>query len=337
MQQLHSTLPAIVAIAVLLAACGGGENDAESNGGRDDRSERRSDGAEMLWSPPAGESAQNAAFSPDGSTVLFTLFGNGYNRGPARLTVLPADGGEAVTLLEDDDADNVNMPGSSWNATTERVVFASDREGGGTIWTMATDGSDLEKVAAPTSEGSYLQEPTFSPDGAWIVFEDLVSPDDQGTLWKVRADGSERTRLTGEDESRFDDRQANWSPCGDRILFQRREMGADRWRLFTMAPDGSDVRPVATGETEATDASWSPDCQRIVFSGGVDDGLASLFVVPADGGDPVRVTTAGDRYDGAASWSPDSRWIAFESSAGEESPTALWRIATPADPFDPAP
>ncbi|MCJ7723782.1 MAG: hypothetical protein MUP03_06585 [Anaerolineales bacterium] len=63
----------------------------------------RPDGAYLLFTPTLPTSAQNPAFSPDGKTVLFTIFHQGYNDGPAGLYLLPLAGNVISTLLFDDD------------------------------------------------------------------------------------------------------------------------------------------------------------------------------------------------------------------------------------------
>jgi len=294
----------------------------------------RPDGAAQLTRPPAPASDQNPAFSPAGAPMIFTRFKNGYNDGPADLFLLNPDAATAPTLLATaPDSDNVNLPGSSWNAATGQITFASDREDSDEIWTMAADGSNLHRVTRHT--GGYFIEPSFSADGEWIVFErDDEVPDDsrQGSIWKVRAGGSDLTELTDSPGGGSDDRQPNWSPAGDRILFQRRQPGSEDWNIFTMAPDGSDIRPVTTSSAGDTDASWSPDGRWIVYSsdhGGLP--VPNIFIIPATGGEPVRVTRSKTQEDGAPSWSPDGHWIAFESHPGqdEETPSAVWRIAAP--------
>jgi len=319
--------------------------------------ETRPDGSFRLTDPPPGASDQNPAFSPDGTRLLFTRFENGYNEGPSAIYLLDLTSGAVSLLTAAPDSDNVNLPGTSWNAATERITFASDRDDTDEVWTMAADGSDLFRVTRNTPvlsqvEGtaSYFIEPSFSPDGQWIIFEadpDVPEDQQQGSIWKVRADGTGLTQLTDGPSGDTDDRQPNWSPSGDRILFQRRAPGpstgpsttlrtgsgqsSDDWNLYTMAPDGSDVRQVTIVPSSDTDASWSPDGRWIVYSS--DYGslpVPNIFVIPVNGGEPIRATHNETRYDGAPSWSPDGQWIAFESHPGDEDiPAALWLITAP--------
>ena len=289
----------------------------------------------MLYDPGAPASAQNPAFSPDGHTILFTLFHKGYNAGPAGLYFLSVNEHRRTLWMEDPDQDNVNSTGASWNAVTGRITFASDRSGAEQIWMALFDGSDLTRVTHSAELPPYLLEPSIAPDGQWIVFEaaqDLPNDQLQGSLWKVRSDGSRVMQLTDGPSGGTDDRQPNWSPVGDRILFQRRAPGRDNWSLWTIASDGTDIRQVSLDLSGATDASWSPDGRWIVYSSDAGQLPApNLFVISTAGGEPIRLTHDARHGDGAASWSPDGKWIAFEaySFAGQESPASLWRIAVP--------
>ncbi|GGX87416.1 TolB family protein [Streptomyces hiroshimensis] len=337
--------------ALALTACSGSEH-AEPPGPSGGRAAARADGAELLYRGKGHTSAQNPAFSPDGKSVLFTLFEGGYNEGAAALRVLPLRGGGTPgrpgTLLDEADKAAVNLPGSSWHPSAG-VTFASDRESGrDEVWVLPPGGRPA-RVTEHGGDSGYL-EPSFSPDGSWIVFqesregregrESTESGTDQstgdggsalGSLWKVRRDGSGRTRLLDGPATGTDNRQPNWSPKGDRLVFQRRERGSRDWALYVMNADGSGLRRLTGGAGEHTDPSWSPDGRQVVFSstaGGLE--VPQIFVIPLDGGRPVRVTRDDASYDGAPSWSPDGRWIAFESHPGDEDrPTALWRIPAP--------
>ena len=294
---------------------------------------RRSDGAELIYDPLTRQSAQNPAFSPDGRTVLFTIFEKGYNDGPAGLFLLQLDGGEISVLLMEDDQDSVNLPGTSWNPTNGLITFSSDRQDRPhEIWTIEPDGSGLTLVTHHTSE-TFFTEPSFSPDGEWIVFEvDDDVPDDtqNGSIWKVRSDGSELRQLTDGPAVGTDDRQPNWSPTGEEILFQRRVSGDDNWDLYIIDPDGDDLRPLVTLSSSDTDASWSPDGEWIVFSSDYHDlALPQIYVSNVNDGELVRVTQSDAFADGAPSWSWDGEWIAFESHADEDAAASIWRIQVP--------
>ncbi len=324
---------------LLLAACGGTEREPAPDAGSSSPAVR-SDRAELLFRGAGRASAQNPAFSPDGRSVLFTVFQDGYNEGAAALRTLPlGEGGRASkkvgTLLDEEDRAAVNLPGSSWNPSGE-VAFASDRAGRDEVWVLKPGGKPT-RVTEHDGASGYL-EPSFSPDGQWIVFQESVEREGSGdraglgSLWKVRRDGTGATKLLDGPATRTDNRQPNWSPKGDRLVFQRREAGGGDWALYTMNADGSGLRRLTRGAGEHTDASWSPDGRRVVFSstaGGLD--LPQIFVMDVNGSaDPVRVTRNDTSYDGAPSWSPDGRWIAFESHAGaEDRPASLWRIPAP--------
>jgi TolB protein len=296
---------------------------------------KRSDGAELLYAPELPASAQNPAFAPDGKTILFTLFHKGYNQGPAGLYLQSLANSSPLPLLDETGFDNVNVPGSSWNGATNQITFVSDRENTDEIWTVEPDGSSLYRVTNHIYT-AYFIEPTFSPDGQWIVLEvdqDTIEGLEQGSIWMVRVDGSDLTQLTNGPAGGTDDRLPNWSPAGDRILFQRSRQSSEDWNIYTIATDGGNLKQVTTDSFADTDASWSPDGQWIVYS--TDYGNLphpNIFAISVDGGTPVRITTDSTREDGAPSWSPDGKWIAFEShtTTDENSPSVLWRIAVPA-------
>src|SRR5688572_2843972 len=139
----------VLCVALLLGACSGDDDRAADDGPAD---EPEAEGLpDEFFAPEEGASAQNPAFSPDGDVVLVTIFHEGYNDGPAGLFIV--DDGEAEPLLDPEDNDAVNMPGTSWHE--DQIVFSSDLGDTGEIWAIPAEGGEPEVIAS--MEGRYLQ------------------------------------------------------------------------------------------------------------------------------------------------------------------------------------
>ncbi len=270
-------------------------------------------------------SLQNPAWSPDGNSILFTRFRNGYNEGPADLMIFDLNSLSTRTLVSDG-SENINMPGSSWNPLTRKIVFASTRDPHDEIYVIDENGTPGDERKITDRDSMVAYEPTFSPDGRQVVFEShRLDVEDNGIITTCEANGTgQYQEITGQGE---DCRQPNWSPTGSGILYQKNSGGQwDIWVNHAMITHGSGNK---------TDASFSPDGRWIVYSSG-EGGLeyANLFICPLAGGSPARVTFY-DGYDGAPSWSPNGTRIVFESCPGEpdNSPgTTLWIVDVPQAP-----
>ncbi|MEO6190954.1 MAG: hypothetical protein ABIO44_11915 [Saprospiraceae bacterium] len=279
----------------------------------------RSDGATRLAIDKKG-SMQNPAFLSNNQKIIFTRFLEGYNSVTADLMIYDLTSGNTKTLVADGSA-NVNLPGSSWNPITKKIVFASSREPHDEIYMIDENGNPGNEIKVTNRNNQIAYEPTFSPDGQWIVFEShKIDVENQGVIVKYKVDiPNSYTELTDAAE---DCRQPNWSPAGETIVYQKFENG--HWSNWIMNSNGTNKIKVTSGTADATDASFSPDGKYIVYSsnqGG--EKIANIYIISVSGGVSKRVTNY-EGYDGAPSWSADGKKIIFESSSNELDKPSLW-------------
>ncbi len=280
----------------------------------------RNDAASKLGIPLTG-SLQNPAFSPDGRAIVFTRFRDGYNTGPADIFVYHLDTYSVDTLVMDGST-NVNLPGACWNPQNQSIVFSSSRGDHDEIFMIAANGKPGEETRVTSRPAFMAYEPSFSPDGQWIVFESHpVDVEGQGVITKYDILGATYLPLTGTAD---DCRQPNWSPAGNLLLCQK--FAGGQWDIWTMAIDGTTPVRVTSGAGDKTDASFSGNGTLIYYSSDAGLEYANIYKIPAGGGTPVRVTVCTG-YDGAPAVSPDGMKLAFESCRGDPdgSPgTSIW-------------
>ena len=271
----------------------------------------RNDSGVTLNIPLSG-SLQNGAFSPDGESIVFTRFVNGYNQEPSELykfNILT----EELTLLVSDGSGNVNLPGSAWNDSIGKIIFSSSRDPHDEIYLISENGNPNDEIQITNRADNVAYEPTLSPDGNWTVFEShLLDVEDNGIITKYKLDGSSLyIELTSSAE---DSRQPNWSPSGDKILYQKFENG--QWDIWVMNTDGTSKVKVTSGSGDKTDASFSADGQFIIYSSDFELDLSNIYKISINGGNSIRLTNY-DGYDGAPSISPNGSKLIFESFNGD--------------------
>jgi Tol biopolymer transport system component len=190
---------------------------------------------------------------------------------------------------------------------TGRIAFSNSTDD---ISVISANGTELTRLT--TNPGSEF-DPSWSPDGAQIVYRDSrggVNHNDE--IYVMNADGSGQRNLSNH---LANDWGPAWSPDGGKIAFNS-DRGGDTMSIYVMNPDGSDVQRLTTIEGEYP--AWSPDGRRIAFMAQEPGAFGSnpdynIYVMQADGSGVQRLTTTPGE-DGWPAWSPDGRTIAFTSA-----------------------
>jgi uncharacterized repeat protein (TIGR01451 family) len=204
-------------------------------------------------------------------------------------------------------------------STSNKIAFASNREGIAQIYSMNSDGSNLFRL---TTNAANDESPKWSPNNSRIVFQsDRDNPFcDVFEIYSMNSDGSGQARLTTDIN---DDRAPVWSPDGSKIAFQSMRNGVN-YQVYVMNADGSGQVNITNSTSNDTQPSWSPDGSKIAFASDRDQaGFPSIYVMNANGSNQTRLSFSSNGFlDDQPAWSPDGTKVAFTST--RDSTVATW-------------
>jgi serine/threonine protein kinase/Tol biopolymer transport system component len=178
------------------------------------------------------------------------------------------------------------------------IVFVSDRKDGRhNIWRMDSDGSNPKQL----TNGNYDRNPSFSPDGKWIVYTSFGTTNPN--LWRVSVDGGEPVQLNDKFSM-----GPMVSPDGKMIACYYWDERPDTQLGIALVPfEGG--QPVKVFTLPSSNVRWSPDGTALTY---VDSrsGVSNIWSQPVDGGQPVQLTNFKSDLIFAFEWSRDGRQLA---------------------------
>lgn len=238
------------------------------------------------------------AWSPDGRTIVYSLFTRDDSAGITALWKVPSEGGDARQFTR------VVGEHPDWSPDGHYVVFDGD-EGSAVRLVAATGGQPVRLVPASIAIlGGGL--PKWSPDGGRIAFKDGTGV----RILDVRT-GESSVLFAGPDSTV--PLPGSWARDGNDIyvtVMHRRSYVATIW---CVSVEGGKPRRL-TFETDRRYryVDLSPDGALLVITT-CEGRDCDLWVMPAAGGQAIQLTS-GPATDDGPRWSPDGTSIAFAST-----------------------
>ena len=214
-------------------------------------------GVEQIWvrSIGSGDSIQLTrervqATRPrwlSGDRLLYGVAGQG-------LWVVSALGGTPTRLIERGANPDVSRDG-------RRIVFETRAGGQATLWTAASDGSDVRQISGTAPLYYNLpMGPALSPDGSQVAyFQAAAGPN--GDFWVIPSAGGTPRRLTS------DLREGGWpvwTPDGNAIVFSSARAGSRT--LWQVPVHGGEPTPLTTGAGEDDQPDVTADGRQLAYT-----------------------------------------------------------------------
>lgn len=260
------------------------------------------------------------SWSPDGTKIAFSMGNAAYvarqgpmaNVAPAGLYVIPADGGDLVTLIEREGTSLNQSP--VWTPSGDALFFISNSGGSRDIYRVRLSSSGA--AAAPPlrlTTGLGVHTISLSSDGRRLAYSTIASRQNVWSLPRpdavaVSSDGASPVTRGSQMIEAMD-----ISSDGEWIVFDSDRAGNQD--IYKMRLDGGEPIQLTSDSADDFHPKWSPGGEEVVFYSLRSDKRRELFKMSADGGSLHRLTNRGGLF---ADWSPDGQELAFFSGrAGE--------------------
>jgi len=265
--------------------------------------------------------------------------------GAPQIWVVAPDGSHQAQLTSGETCGGCASEAPQWSPDGSRIYFDSDRAGNVHIFSMKSDGADVQQV---TSSDGFDGFPAVSPDEAKLAYDFSSDAAAEQGIWVADIDGGGAHQVTSPRE--FGANSFGWDTNPDYgldgwIAFQRfhatcppsprcdrRGPVAFSSSIWIVREDGSGLRRLTSGGRVWGDPQWSPDGSKLLLHT-YDDGrpgrgvTADIYAINADGSGlhPLTRTRAGE-FAFTPDWSPDGTKIVFHHFQDPDDHVELWQM-----------
>ena len=245
-----------------------------------------SDGANLVRVSTPGRITMTPAWSPDGSSIAFSEYGDG----KWRLFLQRLGSGTRTAVPSSSAGDSY---GANFAPDGKSLVYSHGLEAGSGIET-----ADISRMCCAhvlTHDGRFADNvsPTYSPDGHRVAY--VSNRTGTPEIYVMDDDGTGRSQLVPSDFEPggrpLPTYSPAWSPDGSQLVFDRDTPSGGR-QLYLWSIGGGQIRQL-TSVGRNDDPSWAPDSRHLVFKSTRAGGREQLWIVDTESSAFRQIATPG--------------------------------------------
>jgi serine/threonine protein kinase len=304
----------------------------------------KSDGGEPRQLLPAGGTASDIRWSPDGSILRFTV--NDPKTNNRSIWQASADGQDLHPLLPGW-SDAPNECCGKWTPDGKYFVFQARRDATADLWALSEHGGLLRAAhqdpvqlttgpmnvgnPVPSRDGKKLFVQGWQPRGELLRYDpkskqlapylsgisamgldfshdgEWVAYNDasDGTMWRSKVDGTQKLQLVFPSMLAYLPR---WSPNGKQIAFFGHPPG-EPWQIYIVPAEGGTPDLIYRSATNSADPNWSPDGKSLAFGeNSLNHQGSAVYILDLKTRKASKLPGSDGLY--SPRWSPDGRYLA---------------------------
>jgi Tol biopolymer transport system component/DNA-binding winged helix-turn-helix (wHTH) protein len=217
-------------------------------------------------------------FSPDGSRIAFAWDGDPTSHKKGFDLYVKGIGSETMLRLTQNPSASISP---AWSPDGTQIAFHRMAGADTGIYVIPALGGPERKLRSTRIPFNVAAPISWSPDGKWIAFQDLLPREPVHRIFRLSLDTLETRQIPHEPRCRHD-AMPTFSHSGDELAYFCVRSTNEVELISIELPDGA-PKSVALVPTYTAGLTWAVDDSKLIFSQSTSVGGELYEVEPADG------------------------------------------------------